>query len=73
MSGKEANHMEELVGAVSFVSLSPGDVIVFTAERRLVSEEVQRLLQGAHDLWPDHRAIVLSGGITMAVVEPDDD
>lgn len=51
--------------------INPGDVLVFTAERRMSLLEIDELTKGVKAQFPGVEGIVLDGGLHVSVVRPD--
>jgi hypothetical protein len=62
-----SGHVEE----IKVARLQPGDVIVVKTNGAS-GEDIEYINQSFEYLFPDHRAIVLDGDISMEVVRPGD-
>jgi hypothetical protein len=56
------------VGAVSVASLQPTDVIVIESDDWLTEKMVHSLRQGANQVWPNHKVVVLQHGMKLRAV-----
>jgi len=48
------------------------DTIVFRVEKHVPHDVAARLMDMAHEIWPDNRTVLMTGGVEIEIVRPED-
>jgi len=57
------------VGSIARADVKPHSVIVLTCPGLISQAHAQRIVEQAKQVWPDHKCIVLSEGMTLRVLD----
>lgn len=57
---------------LSIIRLRPGDTVVLTCPVTVTMQQAEMIGARAQRAWPDHRVVVITNGVYVTAVRPED-